>query len=84
MLRLYRATNQEDFEGWEERLHTFISRKPTLVLWGERDKYIPITFAERLHSHGAQLVRFADAGHWLMITKPEEVARKITRFLEEG
>ena len=83
MLRLYRASDPERFTGWEERLHAFISRKPTLVLWGEYDKYIPIKFAERLHAHGAQLAKFADAGHWLMITKPEEVARKIMRFLEE-
>jgi pimeloyl-ACP methyl ester carboxylesterase len=84
MLRLYRATDPERFEGWEERLHAFMSRKPTLVLWGEHDKYIPLAFAERLHAHGAQLAKFADAGHWLMLTKPEEVARKIMRFLEEG
>lgn len=83
MLRLYRATTPELFAGWEDKLHALIERKSTLVLWGAQDKYLPIKFAERMASHGAQLAKFSDAGHWLMVTKPEEVARKITRFLNE-
>ena len=82
MLRLYRATDPEIFEKWEDKLYALVKRKPTLVLWGEQDKYIPLDFPERLAAHGAQLAKFPDAGHWLMITKPQEVARKIVRFLE--
>ncbi|MDQ7028246.1 MAG: alpha/beta hydrolase [Anaerolineae bacterium] len=83
MHRLYRAIDPELFEGWEDKFHAFIGRKATLVLWGAEDKYLPIKFAERMASHGAQLAIFTDAGHWLMVTKAEEVAHKIIHFLHE-
>lgn len=59
-------------------------RAPVLILWGERDRWIPLSFATRLQSSipGAQLVSFPDAGHVPMEELPEATAREADRFLE--
>lgn len=83
MLALYRASNPEDFAGWDDRLYEFVANKSTLILWGELDYYIPIEFAEQLEKHGARLVRFLDAGHWLAVTKTREYADELIKFFKE-
>jgi pimeloyl-ACP methyl ester carboxylesterase len=83
MLAVYRASDPENFAGWDDRLHEFIANKATLVLWGELDTYIPVKFAERLEKHGARLIRYPDAGHWLAVTKTREYAEELSTFLKE-
>lgn len=80
-LRLYRATDPDVFVGWDHRLYDLVSKIPTLVLWGEKDPYIPIEFAHRLKKYGAELHTFPEYGHWMMIEAPEVVAQRIKAFL---
>ena len=59
---------------------------PTLVLWGEADRWIPIALGRAL---AAQLNRSAflsvrHAGHSVQEEVPDEVNRLVIKFLEEG
>lgn len=59
---------------------------PTLVLWGERDEWIPARFGRAL---AAELPRVAylsvpNAGHALPEEAPAEVNRLVIAFLKEG
>ena len=56
---------------------------PVLILWGERDRWIPLPFAKRLEAGiaGAKLVTWPDAGHVPMEELPEPTAREVDRFL---
>jgi pimeloyl-ACP methyl ester carboxylesterase len=79
VLQWYRAANPERLAGWDEQLRQRLAERPSLVLWGDRDPYIPARFAERF---GAREVRrFAEHGHWLMVERPEIAAAAIGGFL---
>jgi pimeloyl-ACP methyl ester carboxylesterase len=59
---------------------------PTLVLWGERDDWIPQSYGRAL---AAELPRMAylsvpNAGHALSEEAPEEVSRLVIAFLKQG
>lgn len=83
MLALYRASDPQKFAGWQERLSALIGQKPTLVLWGDHDFYLPVRFAEQWAKDGAKLIRFPDAGHWLAIEKTADYAQHLTAFFQE-
>jgi pimeloyl-ACP methyl ester carboxylesterase len=63
------------------RLHRITS--PALILWGERDHFVPRshgeTYAERIPD--AELTIVSEAGHSAHVEKPEETARLILKFL---
>ena len=80
MLKLYRASSPSEFKGWEEKLNALIAVKPTLVIWGEHDHYIPLWVAKRWEKCGAKLLQFPDGGHWLAIEKPSAYAQQLTAF----
>jgi pimeloyl-ACP methyl ester carboxylesterase len=52
---------------------------PVLVLWPQRDPYIPARFGRRLAARlaNAELVEVPDAGHWPWIDRPELVDRAV-------
>jgi pimeloyl-ACP methyl ester carboxylesterase len=79
VLQLYRATNPSSFTGWEEKLLALTAEKPTMVIWGDRDPYIPSRYAERFGA--AKVVHMPAVGHWPPIEAPGETAQLITRFL---
>lgn len=56
----------------------------TLVLWGERDRLIPLAFARRFASdiRGAKLVTFADLGHVPQEEDPQRTVQPVLEFLE--
>jgi pimeloyl-ACP methyl ester carboxylesterase len=83
MLAVYRASDPQDFAGWEEKLGVLLGRKPSLVLWGEHDAYLPIRFAEQWEKNGAKLIRFPDGGHWLAVEKPAEYAQHLAEFFQQ-
>ncbi|AEW99716.1 alpha/beta fold hydrolase [Streptantibioticus cattleyicolor] len=60
-------------------------RMPVRILWGERDQWQPVTYAERLRDDipRADLVVVPDAGHFVMEDAPERVTREIGAFLAE-
>ncbi len=79
VLRMYRALPPECFSGWEDRLLAATAKIPTLVLWGDRDPYIPQRYAERF---GGRVCHY-QAGHWLQIEQPSAVADQLRAFLRE-
>ena len=58
-------------------------RAPTLILWGEDDRFQPVKYAERLVRDipDARLVRISDARHFLMLDRPDEVQRHVADFV---
>lgn len=59
-------------------------RAPTLILWGELDRWIPLEFASDFKAliPKARLVIYAGAGHVPMEERAEETARDVTGFLD--
>jgi len=60
-------------------------RVPTLVIWGERDRYLGKELNDDLHRWVPDLtLRYIpDASHWVQQDRPEEVNRWLVEFLVE-
>ena len=58
---------------------------PTLLLWGERDRIIPVGHGLRARERmpGSRLVTFADSGHFPQIDDPHRFAAAVLEFLED-
>jgi pimeloyl-ACP methyl ester carboxylesterase len=58
-------------------------RAPTLLIWGERDRYLGIGMTERLTRWvpNVQAVRLAHASHWVQNDAPERVNELLLKFL---
>lgn len=83
ILQLYRATpNPGEESSQMSRLLVALNR-PTLVLWGDRDPYLPVQFAhaQRQSFPDAKVVEIKGAGHWPFIEFPELVSSEILQFL---
>jgi pimeloyl-ACP methyl ester carboxylesterase len=85
VLRLYRAT---DAAAVSEHLHRRLqgTAVPTLVVWGARDPYLPVRWAERQQETfpGAQVVLLEDSGHWPMHDNPVAVEQAVLPFLRQA
>jgi pimeloyl-ACP methyl ester carboxylesterase len=59
---------------------------PTLVVWGDDDRWIPIAHADLFVAAipGARKVVIPDCGHVPQEEKPEEVSRLLLEFLSAG
>ncbi len=57
--------------------------QPTLVLWGEEDRWLPVSQGQQLHEQisGSRLVIIPRAGHLPLEEQPEESNRAILDFL---
>ena len=64
-------------------LHKIEAR--TLILWGMDDKFQLLKFGKRLSDDipNAKLIQIKDAGHFVMLDQPEEVADHVFSFLAE-
>lgn len=58
---------------------------PTLIIWGEDDKLIPIEYAEQFHSliTGSEIHIIKGAGHSLYAEEPKKLAELVIKFLEK-
>jgi pimeloyl-ACP methyl ester carboxylesterase len=81
VLRLYRGVAPANFKSWEDGFLALIRAKPTLVIWGDKDPYIPSRFAERFKAQ--KVVHLAQAGHWAPVEAPAECAGAILQFFSE-
>jgi pimeloyl-ACP methyl ester carboxylesterase len=80
MVNYYRALGR--YPGDLRRGHRQIEA-PTLVIWGERDRYLGVGMTENLERWvpGVQVVRIPNASHWVQNDAPERVNQLITGFL---
>ena len=79
VLRLYRATDPSVFVGWEDKLLALTAKKPTLVIWGDKDPYIPSRYADRFQAR--EVVHLPTIGHWPPVEDPAACADHSLRFL---
>ena len=61
------------------------SEMPTLIVWGDRDRIIPVEHAYAAHElmPGSRLVVVPGAGHFLPFEHPEPFLEALTSFLDE-
>lgn len=84
VLKLYRATpdpgkTADELGGAIRELH-----KPTLVIWGAKDPYIGVEFAERQREffEVEDVCVLPESGHWAFQDDPEGVRELLIPFLE--
>jgi pimeloyl-ACP methyl ester carboxylesterase len=60
-----------------------VMRKPTLIIWGENDRQIPLKLAQRLHHDipESRLVIIPGAGHLILSDAPGQVASALADFV---
>ncbi len=83
VLRLYRGTTSADMDALVEPLRR---RDPdSLVVWGDRDAYIPVAQAERQREvfPRARIEILPGVGHWAWLVQPDRVAELVVPFLRE-
>ncbi|MBA2875595.1 alpha/beta fold hydrolase [Thermaerobacillus caldiproteolyticus] len=58
---------------------------PTLLLWGENDRVVPIKIGKILHQdlRNSQFISFPNTGHLLPEEKPDDVYRQMIQFMGE-
>jgi len=81
MLGTLRTDYTEDLEFIEKNLKTI--EKPTLILWGENDRYLPLSLGDRIHKDimGSQMERIPNCGHYVPEDQPELATKIIVEFL---
>lgn len=75
-------SEQDLFQGlWSKA--DVLAQKPTLILWGELDEFIPVRFAEKFLSKFKQALFYkVKAGHFLQDEAAVEVTSYIKSFLK--
>ena len=83
VLRLYRHTT--DLDAMADRVAEVLAprRLPATVVWGARDPYIPVRYAEmqRRYFDVDRVAILDDSGHWPMIDNPAAVGDAVIPFL---
>jgi pimeloyl-ACP methyl ester carboxylesterase len=76
ILKLYRSAPEDVLARAGQRLGEL--DRPALVVWGERDEFLPIRFAEAYaEALGGRLELIDAAGHWPWLGRPEVVERVV-------
>jgi len=88
-LNYYRAANLGSFTGESDDnlsadLSLFTVAVPTLVIWGEKDKYLLTGNLEGLEKYVPDLTvkRIPDGSHWVIHEKPGLINSYIREFIE--
>ena len=81
MLGTLRIDYMKDLKFIEKNLRTI--QKPTLILWGEEDTFLPISLGERIHKDimGSKMERIPNCGHFIPEDQPELATKTIVAFL---
>lgn len=82
MLGTLRVDYMQDLEFIEKNLKTI--QKPTLIIWGEKDSYLPVSLGNRIHKDitGSQMERIPNCGHFIQEDQPELATEIIVAFLK--
>ena len=81
MIDYYRARFRE--MGRDREARTRPVAAPTLVIWGQRDRYLGAELAEPDRAdvpHLDRVIHLPDASHWVMHDEPAEVSRLLIEF----
>lgn len=81
MLNYYRAVLRRSPKQAEARIRPITA--PTLVIWGERDRYLGAELAEPDRADVPNLervIRIPDASHWVHHDQPERVTQLLIEF----
>jgi haloalkane dehalogenase len=65
----------EFFSAFEAMRRRILEKVPCRVLWGARDKFVPVQYA---HAFGSkQVTILPEAGHWLALTDADALAAEV-------
>ena len=81
MINYYRASVRKSPKRAEAQIH--LIKAPTLVIWGQRDRYLGPELAEPDHDDVPNLdrvERLPDASHWVHHDEPERVTQLLVDF----
>jgi pimeloyl-ACP methyl ester carboxylesterase len=69
--------------GLSRRLYRVVA--PTLIVHGERDKFVPVAYADAFGKAlaSAQVVKIANTGHMLTLEAPDAVLSAVSMFLDK-
>jgi len=83
-LALYRSGDFGKIRRYDGKLRSLSC--PTLIIWGEKDVFIPAAAGELFHQEipNSRLHVLPDAGHFLWEDAPAETVRLVRKFLLEG
>lgn len=84
VLELYRSTSDPGAAASEFAAWMAPKDIPALVIWGEKDSYLPSSYAERQRDAfpSAEVHVVPDSGHWPFVDSVETVQRLLLDFLE--
>jgi epoxide hydrolase 4 len=85
MINYYRAAFRQTRRRAQARIRPI--HAPTLVIWGERDRYLGAELAEPDHADVPNLkrvVRLPDASHWVQHDEPERVGKLLIEFFADA
>lgn len=77
ILRFYRALDPVIFKSWEDKLKSVVQSFPTLVIWGEKDTFLPIELSKHFGTDNVHILE--DTGHWPMLEQAQEVHKLIRK-----
>jgi len=77
-----------DFEAcnaFDNREHAGDIKQPTLIICGEEDQMTSVRFSKYLaeNIHGSRMEVIPEAGHMVMLEKPEDVVQLVDDFMDE-
>lgn len=84
VLKLYRATPDPGETASELGAAIAALHKPALVIWGAKDQYLGVEFAERQREFFdvADVAVLPESGHWPFQDDPQGVRERVVPFLE--
>ncbi len=82
LLRFYRNSDRVSTSPLADQLRPL--DRPALVIWGRRNRFVPVKHAEDLRASfpRAEVFVLDDLGHYAHLEDPERVAKHVLPFLE--
>ncbi|MET0305614.1 MAG: alpha/beta fold hydrolase [Solirubrobacterales bacterium] len=84
LLHLYRNTDLSEV-GLAQAEALRPLNRPSLVIWGADDRYLPASMAGRQQAAfpSAEVTVLDECGHWPLVEAPDRVGRLVERFLRD-
>jgi haloalkane dehalogenase len=84
MVELYRSFDLDELKPYHRKLAEL--GVPTLILWGQRDEFLPLDYASRFAREipGSKLVLLEEVRHFLYEDEPARCAEEVIGFLRQA